>query len=330
LGDLTVASDYSFEYDWWVLNAFAMDERQFREKYGVDTFLELTHIHVTDPIEDLTVVARFPDGFGSSPDFDLQNSLYPRVTHLDVDTADLQNINTKHNGKLEAELTQAGALRYIESLNIASLRVHRPVIGYSYGIVWRVPPVNGDEHAADEILDLLRQVKSSSPCRSFLKKLFVGFIAIVRKELIPAPAVELELSLMVYDPSQLLMKVVAVAIEAGSGVPELTLSGGLKIRYGEGVGGRAFKNNRPVLWQKRWERRGPDFYTPSPTGTAHEFLLAFPLRPKGTNFPYAVLCVGSATEYEFEPSQLERLATAHSALGALCFKELDKKRREMW
>jgi len=179
-----------------------MDERQFREKYGVDTFLELTHIHVTDPIEDLTVVARFPDGFGSSPDFDLQNSLYPRVTHLDVDTADLQNINTKHNGKLEAELTQAGALRYIESLNIASLRVHRPVIGYSYGIVWRVPPVNGDEHAADEILDLLRQVKSSSPCRSFLKKLFVGFIAIVRKELIPAPAVELELSLMVYDPSQ--------------------------------------------------------------------------------------------------------------------------------
>jgi UDP-2,3-diacylglucosamine pyrophosphatase LpxH len=337
LGSLTVAGDYSFEYSWWALNSFAMDEEQFLLKYGEEPPpLELTHFHVKDPIEDLTIVIRFPEGFGEVQGFNLQDNLFPCV--IPLDTQDLQEINSKRNTLLEEELNRVKAVRYIEALNIAALRIHRPVLGYSYGIGWRVPPISeghnllGDEERKIVNLLLGGRADSSSPKRRFLKTFFGALNALVRMELVPG-AGELGLSLMMWDESERRLITVAGAwIESdGNAQIELVRNNDFRLKYGEGVAGKAFKNDRYVLWQKSAARlrRSPDFYKLQSGGIQHEFLICFPLRrPSGRSF--AVLCIGSPQLYSLQNQQLEKLDAMHDALSEFCFKELHDKAESMW
>ena len=331
LGHLAAASDYAFEYSWWAQNSFAMDEAQFELQYGKGPPpLEFTHFHVRDPIEELTLVMRFPEGFGAAPGFNLQENLFACVFPLD--SPDLQKIDSARNALLEEELNRVKAVRYIESLNVAALRVHRPVLGQSYGIGWRVPPGRVSPLGEEEgkVVELLLRWKKSwadSKRRFFWKTFFGGLAKLVREELVAAWAGELELSLMMWDPSERKLGTVAVVvIENENAQPEFALNTDLELLYGEGVAGRAFKNNRHVLWQKGAARlrESPDFYKRRAGGPPHQFLICFPLRQPDSQ-PFAVFCIGSTKEYGFQNQQLEKLDTLHDALSDFCLKKLQDK-----
>jgi predicted phosphodiesterase len=333
LGDLVVASDYGFEYSWWALNAFAMDEHQYLLRYGVEDYLELTHLHITDPIEDLTLVARFPVDREKVQSLNLQESLFPCVTYLGPN---VQDINAKRNAELELELREAKALRFVESLDVVALRVHRPVIGYSYGIGWRVAPVPPESAVdAHDVLTWMDQVRERwrNSHRTFMRNFFVTVANQVRGELLPKWTGEVELSIVIYQPADRTMSIVATGvIENGAEtVTDLTgRRGEFRAPFGAGVGGRAFKNNRPVLWQKRTVElhKSPDFYRRSLTGMDHEFLVAFPLRSRKENLPYGVLCVGSTTEYPFNSAEIARLDVVQRFLSDFCFELLDQEARK--
>src|SRR5439155_7174706 len=109
-------------------------ERESRLKYGSGwPQIEFTHFFVNDPIEELLIVARFPH------DFLLEPKPLPFVAKLRP-VNETFPFTWESEPSIETQLQQANALRYIESLKIAALRVRRPEVGYSYGIQWRLPP----------------------------------------------------------------------------------------------------------------------------------------------------------------------------------------------
>src|SRR5262249_7809713 len=121
----------SYQYSWWAVDAFAMDERQYGYKYPNDrSKLEFTHIIIDDPVENLLLVVQFPEDFRPA---DLPEI---RVTKPD---ANCRAHEWQRVSDIENELNQTDALRYTKSLNTAALRIRRPQRGYSYGIQWIVP-----------------------------------------------------------------------------------------------------------------------------------------------------------------------------------------------
>jgi hypothetical protein len=86
-----------------------------------------------------------------------------------------------------------------------------------------------------------------------LKTFFGGLNKLIQEGLILGWAVELELSLMMWKGSERRLVTVAGAwVENGQNASiELILNNDFSAVYGEGVAGKAFKNNRYVLWLTR-------------------------------------------------------------------------------
>jgi hypothetical protein len=238
---------------------------------------------------------------------------------------------------LENEL--AGSIRFIESLNIAALQVPRPVLGNSYGIAWKVPPppeASGMRDGERQVIEMLlggRGNRAESK-RRFLKKLFGILDDLIRKILMPDLTSELQMNLMVWSEAERVLVPVAGAwiTNGEDGAVELVPNSEFRLKYGDGVAGKALKYRKQILWQRKaaTAHRSPDFYKPHLNGTRHEFLICFPLRRAGDPL-FAVLCVGSSEPYEFHGDELDvKLDMAQDALSQFCLKALSDEAEGMW
>lgn len=315
----------SYNYSWWAVNSFALNQREAVFKYADKRSIEFTHYPVLDPMEALTVIVRFPEDPLLSP---LETS--PRVVNLRTGQRD--NVITER-------LQRGKALRHYESLRTIALRVTKPLVGYSYGIEWAVPespPAPGGVQAG-QLEDIVKALVRAhdTPTRetdSFMKRFLITIADLLRNSLIPGSTEKLEVSLMVFDTSKRRLVVVASACIA-TGPPKFQFQDFSKVefRYGDGICGKAFKTNRPRLYtqvteEQRKEFPTPDFYR-KVEGNNHAALLGIPLQsPQVPSHVYGVIGCGvndrSSKLWELSqrsPLEVQDLQILQNTLNELCF-----------
>lgn len=324
----------TYRYGWYALNSFAMDGRQFLNKYSDPSGLEFTHMPVEDPIEQLNVLVQFPEGFAplAKPQI--------RVTKPDLTVPD--NRFWKRIREIERDLEERQALRYIESLRVVGLRVSRPKIGYCYGIEWKVPEPLEPWLANPRI----QQVKSAALQLSREKsdrRIFLPIIIetgkIARNLLFPNWVGLLEFTLMVFDDAaRKLLSVGAVNLQNEEDkYTELDVK--TELAYGVGIAGRALKVNEPRLYVRTTKpRKTPDYYFRLPGQEPPAGLLAVPIRdPENSNDAYGVfniaasdyncpLCTGGEID-EVVPEGA--LANFQSFIDSAVLEALDKAIKEI-
>jgi 3',5'-cyclic AMP phosphodiesterase CpdA len=275
----------SYEYHWWCLGAFAMDSRQFRFKYADPSLLEFTHFPVTDPIKELTVVVQFPKGFVPSG--------RPQIRVSRIDESKSDNRQWGRATELEQQLKNAAALRYIETLRVAALRVSLPPLGYSYGIEWRVPDKGAEtsDLVTSDLQARLLTALKDAPKGSFLLSLLGNLGSLAKTELVPDWTDPLGVTLMIFD-HQGHQLVVAGSALVGADPPVMNDKSGIEFGYGVGIAGRVFKANEARLYVHAEEQSQtePNYYVVLPTRKPHAVLLAIPVRsPKEPKHVYGVL-----------------------------------------
>ena len=292
----------SYNYSWWAVNSFALnqreagfkydDKREVGFKYGDRRSIEFTHYPVHDPMEALTVIVRFPEDSLLSP---LESS--PRVVNLQTGQRDTV---------ITDRLVREKALRHYESLRTIALRVTKPLVGYSYGIEWTVPesapaPKGVQAGQLEDIVDalVLAHDAPTEGTDNFMKGFLFTVAESLRNALIPGSTEELEVSLMVFDTTKRRLVVVASAWIA-PGVPKFPLLDFSKVefRYGEGICGKAFKTNSQRLYtqvteDERRQNPDPDFYRHLP-GINHAALFGIPVQsPEVPTHVYGVIGCGA-------------------------------------
>ena len=111
----------------------------------------------------------------------------------------------------------------------------------------------------------------------------------------------------------------------------------MDFRYGEGIGGRAFKNNTGQLYtQQPQSPRGkpPDYYLRIPSHhRQHAVMLCLPLQnPEFSSQVYGVMCCGGYSRdskfwqimNEAKEDQEQRLQKVQQRMNAVCLERLHK------
>lgn len=338
----------SFEYNWWSLNAFAMDERQYGKKYKDSRNREMAFFNVLHPIKSLTITVKFPESFKRQT-ANIGKSLMIRVKTLAADGQSPQ----ESAKALVQELRASHALKYIESLNVATLHVTHPVVGHAYAISWQVPPFaqapSGvpERAGAQKIQTILREIEArqkqpTKAWRRSLRALLVTIAELFHAELMPDWNGSLELSLMVFKEATCKLEDVAgIQLEEGwtkvklkeKDLSELDLHRyDVSVNYGAGVAGKVFKTNDNRLWIKipPEQRSSPDYYIYLKGSPDHAVLLSMPLQnPLDTRYVYAVINCGSTSDEcslrsvgESERDK-EKLGKLQKSLNQLCMEMLE-------
>ena len=295
----------SYQYQWWAVNAFAMDKSQFERKYGAieghAATSEFTHYVPVDPIERLTILVQFPEGM------ELPYPPKLRITHVS------NNPDSKAwepDDETALILEKSRALRYFDSLRTAALRVKVPKIGLSYGIEWTLPKgkVRGGHQGLHAHVERTLKVDQESKLR-----LVTRALEGCRATLLSGWQKDLDGTLMLFSMENKVGKLKAVAagltlqpIPEDKGVDPMNLD--FELEYGEGIAGRAFKANRIRVYVKSDDpnESEPDFYKPVVGTRSHRAIVAFPVhvpvnkeeyeadnRIYQTREPYGVLTIGS-------------------------------------
>ena len=299
----------SYSYQWHAVNAFALDTRQFNYKYGRDPErlddIEFTHFTTDDPVEDLTVVVRFPPGYR------LKTPPRVRIAEVNADVPDARKWII--DVEMQDRLKSTHALRYYESLSIAALRVKYPRRGLSYGIQWDVPDAVNAASSSPEAEDLVMRIQAAPLDRArrarLVETLARIFIA-ARQGILKNWTGPLDGGLMYFDGVRTLPLLAAAQEQRGSlgkfARKELLYT--TTLNYGDGIAGRAFKANRPRVYvlPGNMESDGPDYYVHLEGSPAHKVLLCLPVhvpvetavfdanpRIYETKAPYGVVSLGS-------------------------------------
>lgn len=273
----------SYQYSWYAVNSFALDGLQFEQKYDRENTplwnIEFTHYPVVDPIEYLTVIVQFPPGFrGTEPRL--------RVVQIDPEQPDSRKWET--NSEAYEQLDAGNALRFYESLRSAALRVRHPRQGLSYGIEWEVPEAQAglDESISGEARQLWNIWRAPGKVNEDQRKGVVATIcrafSMTRKVLLQGWAGDLVGDFMYRDADSKLPMLTGVRetkIINGT-YEQVALTYNTQLRYGTGIGGRAFKTNSVRVYEKP-DRVNPDnpplYYRPALGGPEHEVLASFPV-----------------------------------------------------
>lgn len=307
---LAVGEPHDYAITWWAVNAFALDTQQFDYLHSAQPQhlddREYTHITVTDPVEELTVVVKFPEGF--TP---VEN---PRV-HVVTPLGGSDSRTWKTEAGAVNRLNREHALRYYPELSVAALRVRRPVTGLSYGIEWKLPkpvaPVQ-DQYSLD--VDELRSIwleqaekpgpgdaaqKEAARQKQEVSRVLARLTIGARKAFLSGWDGPLEASFMYFD-GRAKLRLLGAVLDYGGEAVEQEYS--FELPYGDGIAGRAFKTKEPRVYaeDKDDQRPEPDYYTRMPNTPAHKCLLSIPIAPPpdgGANGnirdPYGVFTLGS-------------------------------------
>lgn len=333
-GSLRKEEEMSYRYEWQAVNSFAMDEREFafmhRRGETSAPNIEFTHYIVADPVRTLTVIVQFPMGFVTTPGL--------RVM---VPDAGKGAGRWRREPEIERTLEESYALRYFETIRTAALRVPCPRKGLSYGIHWTVPPtpVEAEHDQASAVGDRLRRKMSRGPAKDgeseALRELLAGSLTAARNSIMRTEGGgpwggPLEATFMGFDSRQHLVALAAV-VDANDRPRSVEWK--LRLKFGEGIAGRAFKANELRIYDAQDEHRHkPDYYTRSDDSIKHEVLAAFPIyppSPAAKRFaPYGVLSIGSEDAncpLRLAPADAERrmsVSRFHTILNRLLFERL--------
>lgn len=298
--ELAAGATANYAYHWQAVNAFATDQRQFNYQYSRDPAqldnTEFIQFPVLDPIEQLTVVVRFPD-----------DVVLPQPPMLRVARCSEEADTRKWlaDAAIENELKGEHALRYYNTLRIAALRVRRPRQGFSYGIQWKLPSISTrprDQYtiAVDGLLDIWKGRAPTASEQKELTTMLVKVTLTARQFLMESRKAPwrgpLDASFMYFDGNHTLLTLAAAVDESGNA--KTVDYSGVALRYGDGIAGRSFKTNQIRVYVKDDEDSDePTYYTPLPGVPSHQVLVAFPIQapdPEGRAWaPYGVLNLGS-------------------------------------
>jgi hypothetical protein len=292
--DLKAGEAVDFSWRYHAINSYAMSQQQYLEMYeprrGEPTeWCRATVKNV--PAAELVMIVKLPIGF----------VLQAGAARLFVGRLD---------GELEPDLQHEfeSGLRYDPELNLITLRVPYPPLGMNYRLEWALPltpPPSSmpAEHLRGRVLDLVKKmhaVSNPSGAESPLNRISEAVLDLAAEEfgLDLADRKSLEFSLMAYEGESRSLRVVA-----GSFAKDDT-RWGTKIPYGDGIAGRAYKNNFPRVFVKQLAIRNqtPFYYLPlndlplSPDGREinEEVVVSIPLYyPGNREDVFAVLSLGS-------------------------------------
>ena len=276
---LTTNRSAEYSYYWYALNSFAMDKDQFHIMYSDEDkidHIEFAHWPVSDPIERLTVIVRFPAGFRSSKRPRL------RVTRV---SPNLDARQWEIDREIQSKLEEENALRYYESLRIATVEVSRPQPGVSYGIQWEVPDarsaiIYSGRQKSRALRDYWQQGQISQQQRQELVTVLARIIIAARESIMNKWKGQVEASFMYFDGKRNLVLLCAMMLDVDGIATEQQYVP--RIQYGDGIPGRAFKTN-----DCRWyvapdvieESDGPDYHLPLTEERTHNVVLSLPVRP---------------------------------------------------
>ncbi len=281
------ATDFSWRYH--AINSYAMSQQQYLQMYeprrGEPTeWCRATVKNV--PAAELVMIVKLPTGF----------AIPARAARLFVGRLD---------GELEPDLQREfeGGLRYL-----ITVRVPYPPLGMHYRLEWPLPPKPPPssmpaEHLRGRVLDLVKKmhgISNPSGAESPLNRISEAVLDLAAEEfgLNSEDRKSLEFSLMAYEGESRLLRVVAGSFAKDDARWRL------KIPYGDGIAGRAYKNNFPRVFIKQLAIRNgtPFYYLPledvplSPDGreVTEEVVVSMPLYcPGNREDVFAVLSVSS-------------------------------------
>jgi hypothetical protein len=245
------------------------------------------------------VVVRFPDEFA------LKEPPRLRITEVDKDPKKGSRTWKRKTG-IEERLKQSRSLRFYQSLNMAALRVSRPVSGVSYGIEWRVPELPDRKKSAKARLaqGRIQQLRhtwatqtATEAQRLQLSGLLSRVMSATRQLIFPEWNEPVEISVMYLDTQlkECKLRLLAAALVSDT-VQEITHTG-FDLEYGDGIAGRAFKANEFRVYAplEDDDPNEPDYYTSQPGRPVHRVILAIPLQnPEDReDEPYGVLNLSS-------------------------------------
>jgi 3',5'-cyclic AMP phosphodiesterase CpdA len=312
-------SHFSYHYEWFTINAFALDKLQFTRKYGrrlrLEPKIEFTHFIPVDPIEWLSVIVQFP----AKTQLSARPTL--RIRKVNPKNPDVRSWEPDHDER--SHLEKQHSLRFYKSLNIAALRVRVPKAGLSYGIEWKLPDAPPARFQAETAT--LKQQLIESPDETL--KILYRILNQSRRELFSNWNKDLDISLMIFIQEE----EVGLLKDAGAGLtkqankPMQRLAREDKekerivLKFGDGIAGRAFKVNQIRIYQDPGitspqsasddrSRREPDYYRPIDGYIHHKSLVAFPVHYpvdkqefaekssvyEKTGEPYGVVSIGSS------------------------------------
>jgi 3',5'-cyclic AMP phosphodiesterase CpdA len=245
------AINFCWESD--LINAFAMSTQQFHRMYPKDpagakesTFFMLKHV----PVRELKLVVNLPTGFkiGGTP-------------RLAVHRA-----NKTPEPELRTEYDRD--LSYNPAENTITATIAYPPLGLSYEVEWPLsdfapPTAHSTQSAKGTLLNAVtKMLKYANPDgkRSPLNAVFDD----IREEAASTfglgddDASQLELSIMAYDNDEEVLRLVAASVKKSDE------RWALKLGYGDGIAGRAYKMNKGRIFVKALakERGTPFYYSP--------------------------------------------------------------------
>lgn len=269
------------------LNAFAMSAYQHREMYGTNgNFTEWIELELDEiPTEELSMVVKFPSGFRIEGEPSL---LVEQGDHR------LTALERKYENNI----------RYFPRLNVIIVRIEHPFLPANYKIRWALtaePPPSGSSSssisgAVKEIADRLLRLSSASPAYQELIELLKTIEEKTRSKFRLPVEDEIEVSLMAYDKTERVLKIVAANFPLDPPVRDF------KLRYGNGIAGRAYKMNKGRMFLKEAaiRKETPSYYYPL-DGKPYKLedideavIISIPLRhPKNKELVYAILNLSS-------------------------------------
>jgi predicted phosphodiesterase len=289
----------SFAYAWYAVNSFAMNTGQFALQYSPDAIAandktEFTYFPVSHPVEEMTLVAQFPEGY---------ELLEPAPLALSVGAGSPRQWTPAQD--LEDELRASNALRFYEAMNVVSLRIPHPRVGAAYGIQWQVPETlqaKGKSSKAGR--QIQRQVQAlrtqwTTPTRTADERkavldLLWLLLETARKDLLDSWSEDIEASFLFFNHVDRSLQVLAAGL-IGKAIQEKDYAN-FSLPYGMGIAGRAFKTNRIRIFAALdgQDSDEPDYYYGT-RGDYHTVLACIPVRsPEDPAYgQYGVLCMGS-------------------------------------
>ena len=290
--------DEGLNYGWryWGSNSYALTVEQFEQLYGKGLAPTEWDAMVLEfcPCAEFTMMVNFPPGFA------MEGMPELLVNHLG-------------NGRAAPLVAMRirDKLFYSSELNALFVRIAYPPLGYRYTLRWRLAEETkgrggaARNHAAgaqaaemeEWLLESVATPTSSKvPLRTLLES--VEDRARANLELGTEHEEPLDLTLMAYDARARELRVVAGTLADND--PRWKL----RLKYGSGIAGLAYKRAAPVLWLKERVRseRLPFRYMPiAPTeGSTREediedeVVLSMPLtHPEEPREVYAILSISS-------------------------------------
>lgn len=226
--------DYFYHY--YALNAVAMSVQQYREMYDTDEgpseeeWISL----VGTPVSELLMMIKLPRELklGGKPELVITNKSNDRQYQL-------------------MKLLE-GNLVYYQKTNVIIFTVEHPPLDMKYAVRWQLtdnaPPLgrsaNSRSGKVHELAKTLLKLSTPTPSDHVLWDLMLGIEQQVTKFFVLEDNHPIDLSIMAYDTANRNLKVVCANFFDND--PRWSV----KMKYGDGIPGRAYKMNKPRLFVK--------------------------------------------------------------------------------